>query len=84
MKPRRSVTINSCPGQPMTLKAQLAERNVDRNFTNMPPINIPAIHNPAYQQHAVEIDVPTVVVMHSPHNSGMMVENPDRNSAISR
>jgi membrane-associated protease RseP (regulator of RpoE activity) len=73
--PGRSVTIGiSRAGQPMTLKAQLAERNMDRSFNfNMPPINIPAIHIPPINMP--EIDVPTVVVMHSPHNSGMMVEN---------
>ena len=71
----RSVTIGiSRGGQPMTLKAQLAERNMDRSFNfNMPPVNIPAIHIPPINMP--EIDVPTVVVMHSPHNSGMMVEN---------
>jgi serine protease Do len=73
--PGRSVTIGiSRAGQPMTLKAQLAERNMDRSFNfNMPPINVPAIHIPPINMP--EIDVPTVVVMHSPHNSGMMVEN---------
>src|SRR5579872_135946 len=73
--PGRSVTIGiSRAGQPMTLKAQLAERNMDRSFNfSMPPINIPAIHIPPINMP--EIDVPTVVVMHSPHNSGMMVEN---------
>jgi membrane-associated protease RseP (regulator of RpoE activity) len=71
----RSVTIGiSRAGEPMTLKAQLAERNMDRRFNfNVPPINIPAIHIPPINMP--EIDVPTVVVMHSPHNSGMMVEN---------
>ena len=71
----RSVTIGiSRAGQPMTLKATLAERNMDRGFNfNVPPVNIPAIHIPPINMP--EIDVPTVVVMHSPHNSGMMVEN---------
>jgi membrane-associated protease RseP (regulator of RpoE activity) len=73
--PGRSVTIGiSRAGQPLTLKAQLAERSVDRSFNfTVPPINIPAIHVPPINMP--EIDVPTVVVMHSPHNSGMMVEN---------
>jgi serine protease Do len=73
--PGRSVTIGiSRAGQSMTLKAQLAERNMDHNFNfTMPPINVPAIHIPPINMP--EIDVPTVVVMHSPHNSGMMVEN---------
>jgi C-terminal processing protease CtpA/Prc len=73
--PGRTVTVGiSRAGQPMTLKAQLAERNMDRNFNfSVPPVNIPAIHIPPINMP--EIDVPTVVVMHSPHNSGMMVEN---------
>jgi C-terminal processing protease CtpA/Prc len=73
--PGRSVTIGiSRAGQPMALKAQLAERNLDKSFNfTMPPINVPAIHIPPINMP--EIDVPTVVVMHSPHNSGMMVEN---------
>ncbi len=75
MPPGRSVTIGiSRAGESMTLKAQLAERNMDRSFNfSVPPINIPAIHIPPINMP--EIDVPTVVVMHSPHNSGMMVEN---------
>ena len=73
--PGRSVTIGiSRAGQPITLKAQLAERDLERSFNfTVPPINIPAIHIPPINMP--EIDVPTVVVMHSPHNSGMMVEN---------
>ena len=71
----RTVTIGiSRGGQPITLKAQLAERNVDRSFNfTVPPINIPAIHIPPINMP--EIDVPTIVVMHSPRSSGMMVEN---------
>ena len=78
--PGRSVTIGiSRAGQPMTLKAQLAERNMDRSFNfTVPPVNIPAIHIPPINMP--EIDVPTVVVMHSPHNSGMMVENLTRSA----
>ncbi|MBO0910186.1 MAG: PDZ domain-containing protein [Acidobacteria bacterium] len=61
-------------GQPMTLKAQLAERSTDHNFNfNIPPIKIPAIHIPPINMP--EIDVPSVVVIHSPRSSGMMVEN---------
>ena len=73
--PGRTVTIGiSRDGQPMTLKAQLAERNTDQSFNfKMPPINMPAIHIP--QINMPEIDVPTVVVIHSPRNSGMMIEN---------
>jgi serine protease Do len=73
--PGRTVTIGiSREGQPMTLKAQLAERNVDQSFNfKMPPINVPAIHIPPINMP--EIDVPTVVVIHSPRSSGIMVEN---------
>jgi serine protease Do len=71
----RTVTIGiSRAGQPMTLKAQLAERNVDRSFNlTVPPVNVPAIHIPPINMP--EIDVPTVVVIHSPRSSGIMVEN---------
>jgi membrane-associated protease RseP (regulator of RpoE activity) len=71
----RTVTIGiSRDGQPMTLKAQLAERSMDGNFNfNMPAINVPAIHIPPINMP--EIDVPSVVVIHSPRSSGIMVEN---------
>ena len=73
--PGRTVAIGiSREGQPMTLKAQLAERNVDQSFNfKMPPINVPAMHIPPINMP--EIDVPTVVVIHSPRSSGIMVEN---------
>lgn len=74
--PGRTIAIGiSRDGQPMSVKAQLAERdNMDRAFNfNMPPINIPAIHIPPINMP--EIDVPSVVVMHSPARSGIMVEN---------
>jgi serine protease Do len=73
--PGRTVTIGiSRNGQPMTLKAQLAEKNMDHSINiNIPPINIPAIHIPPI--NVPEIDVPSVVVIHSPRNSGIMVEN---------
>jgi serine protease Do len=75
--PGRTVTIGiSREGQPMTLKAQLAERSVDQSFNfKMPPIieNVPVIHIPPINMP--EIDVPTVVVIHSPRSSGIMVEN---------
>jgi serine protease Do len=73
--PGRTVTIGiSRDGQPMTLKAQLAERTMDHGMNiNIPPINIPAIHIPPINMP--EIDVPSVVVIHSPRSSGIMVEN---------
>jgi membrane-associated protease RseP (regulator of RpoE activity) len=66
-------------GQPMAVKAQLAERkkmpNMDQSFNfAMPPVNIPAIHVP--QINMPEMDLPmTVVVIHSLARSGLMVEN---------
>lgn len=71
----RTVTIGiSRDGQPMTLKAQLAERSMDRDFNfSMPNINVPAIRIPPINMP--EIDVPSIVVIHSPRSSGMMVEN---------
>jgi serine protease Do len=73
--PGRTVIVGiSRDGQPMTLKAQLAQKNMDHGVNvNIPPINIPAIHIP--QINMPEIDVPSVVVIHSPRNSGIMVEN---------
>ncbi|HEY4052773.1 MAG TPA: PDZ domain-containing protein [Terriglobales bacterium] len=75
----RTISIGiSRNGQPMTVKAQLAERskmgNMDHafNFT-MPPVNIPAIHIPPINMP--EIDVANVVVIHSPVRSGLMIEN---------
>ena len=63
-------------GQPMTVHAQLAERNKmpDMNFNfhgpniNMPVVRIPPINIP-------EIDVPNIIVVHAPRSSGMMIEN---------
>ncbi|HKW18838.1 MAG TPA: PDZ domain-containing protein [Terriglobales bacterium] len=71
----RTVTIGiSRDGQPMTLKAQLGEKNMDNSFHfNMPAVNVPAIHIPPINMP--EIDVPSVVVIHSPRSSGIMVEN---------
>jgi serine protease Do len=71
----RTITIGiSREGQPMTLKAQLAERSTGGNFNfNMPAVNLPAIHIPPINMP--EIDVPSVVVIHSPRSSGIMVEN---------
>jgi C-terminal processing protease CtpA/Prc len=71
----RTITIGiSRDGQPMTLKAQLAERSTDGSFNfTVPAINIPAIHIPPINMP--EIDVPSIVVIHSPRSSGMMVEN---------
>jgi membrane-associated protease RseP (regulator of RpoE activity) len=78
----RTVAIGiSRDGQPMTLKAQLAERSkisdMDHafNFTMppMPPINIPAIHIPPINMP--EMDFGPIVVIHSFARSGLMVEN---------
>lgn len=71
----RTVTIGiSRDGQSMTLKAQLAERDMDHSFNfNTPVMNIPAIHIPPINMP--QIDIPSVVVIHSPRSSGIMVEN---------
>ncbi len=73
--PGRTVAIGiSRDGQPMTLKAQLAERSMDHSFNfSMPAVHVPAIRIPPINMP--EIDVPSVVVIHSPRNSGIMVEN---------
>ena len=78
----RTISIGiSRNGQPMTVKAQLAERskmgNMDHAFNfvvpPVPPINIPAIHIPPINMP--EMDVANVVVIHSPVRSGLMIEN---------
>ncbi len=73
--PGRSVTLGvSRDGQPLTVTAQLAQRskvaNMDQDFNfNMPAIHIPPINIP-------EMDVPvSVVVIHSPSRSGLMIES---------
>jgi serine protease Do len=76
--PGRTVSIGiSRDGQPVNLKAQLAERNkmeMDHAFNfNMPPINVPAIHIPPINMP--EMDLGPVVVIHSLGRSGLMVEN---------
>jgi serine protease Do len=78
--PGRTVSVGiSRDGKPMTLKAQLAQRNkmpnTDQSFNfTVPPINIPAIHIPPINMP--DIDVPVnVLVIHSPVRSGLMVEN---------
>ena len=73
----RTVAIGiSRDGQPMTLKAQLAERSkIEFNFNMppVPPINIPAIHIP--QINMPDMDFGPIVVIHSFARSGLMVEN---------
>lgn len=75
----RTISIGiSRDGQPMTLKAQLAERNKMGdmehafNFT-VPAINIPAINIPPINMP--QMDFANVVVIHSPVRSGLMIEN---------
>jgi serine protease Do len=78
----RTVAIGiSRDGQPMTLKAQLAERSkvtdMDHSFNfnipPVPPINIPAIHIPPINMP--DMDFGPIVVIHSFARSGLMVEN---------
>jgi membrane-associated protease RseP (regulator of RpoE activity) len=77
----RTISIGiSRDGQPMTIKAQLADRNKFGkmnmehafNFT-VPPINIPAINIPPI--NVPQMDFANVVVIHSPIRSGLMIEN---------
>lgn len=75
--PGRTVTLGiSRDGQAQTIKAQLADRRITLNwkekdgegaFPAIPPI--PPIPNFA------EIEVPSVIVVHSSMRSGLMVEN---------
>ena len=76
----RTIAVGiSREGQPMTLHAQLAQRNkmpnMDQGFNfTVPPINMPAIHIPPINMP--DLDVPVnVIVIHSPVRSGLMVEN---------
>jgi membrane-associated protease RseP (regulator of RpoE activity) len=74
--PGRTVSVGiSRDGQPMTLKAQLAERSKipDMNFHFNPAIHVPDIHMP--QINIGDIDMPNIVVVHTPRSSGMMIEN---------
>jgi serine protease Do len=72
----RIITIGvSRDGQPLTVTAQLADRNKfakmdEKNFN----INIPAIHIPQINIPEMDLAGP-MVVMHSPSRSGLMVEN---------
>lgn len=72
----RTIQIGiSRDGQPMTLSAQLADRNkfakMDEKDFN---INVPAIHIPPINMPEMDMVGP-VVVMHSPSRSGLMIEN---------
>lgn len=73
----RTISIGiSRDGQPVTLKAQLAERKKmpEMNFNFHPDIKVPVVHVP--QINIPEMDFATnVVVMHTTRNSGMMIEN---------
>lgn len=73
----RTISIGiSRDGQPMTLHAQLAERNKmpDMNFNfHGPNINVPVVRIPPI--NIPEIDVPNIIVVHAPRSSGMMIEN---------
>jgi len=78
----RTVSIGiSRDGQPMTLKAELAERekvfDMDHGFSfsipPIPPVNIPAIHIPPINMP--EMDMGPIVVVHSFARSGLLVEN---------
>jgi membrane-associated protease RseP (regulator of RpoE activity) len=75
--PGRVISIGiSRGGQPMTVRAQLAQRdkmpNFDFNFN--PVINVPTVHIPPINVPA-DIDVPNIVVVHAPRSSGIMIEN---------
>lgn len=75
----RTISIGiSRDGQPMTVKAQLADRSkfskMDHSFNfTMPAINIPAINIPPI--NVPQMDFANVVVIHSPIRSGLMIEN---------
>jgi serine protease Do len=79
--PGRTVSVGiSRDGQPMTLHAQLTERSkaADMNFRFNPVIHAPDIHVPDIRMPQInigDIDMPTVVVVHAPRSSGMMIEN---------
>lgn len=72
----RTITIGiSREGQPLTLRAQLAERNKmpEMKFNFHPDIKLPVVHIPPI--NIPEMDVANVVVVHTPRSSGMMIEN---------
>ena len=73
----RTITIGiSRDGQPVTLHAQLAERNKmpEMKFNFHPDIKVPVVRVPPI--NIPEMDIATnVVVVHTPRSSGMMIEN---------
>ncbi len=74
--PGRTVSVGiSRDGQPMTLKAELAQRSKipDMNFRFNPVIHVPDIHIP--QINIADVEMPNIVVIHAPRSSGMMIEN---------
>lgn len=75
----RTITVGiSRDGQPMTLKAQVAERkkmDMDNSFNfTIPPVNIPAIHIPPINMPEMDFGN-SIVVIHSLARSGLMLEN---------
>jgi len=73
----RTITIGiSREGQPVTLRAQLAERSKmpEMKFNFHPDIKVPVVRVPPI--NIPEMDIATnVVVVHTQRSSGMMIEN---------